>query len=88
MPAPGVTKNNQEISDCSSHREATISPSMSTPLPLRHVLLPNAFLKKGGQHRSFNPLPSMTSAEMVSILQSALDIAVPSDYWSDDDGTE
>jgi hypothetical protein len=92
MPAPGVTKNNKEINDrYLSHRDARISPSLPTPLPLEHVLMPFGFLKKKDQLPPFKPLPSLTRAEMGSILQSALDIAVPSDYWSDccdDEGAE
>jgi hypothetical protein len=88
MPAPGVTKNNQEISDrYSSHRAARISPSLPTPLPLEHVLMPYSFLNTRDQLPRSKPLP-MGSAEMVLILQRALDIAVSSDYWSDDEGTE
>jgi hypothetical protein len=47
--------------------------------------MPYGFLQKGDQLPPFKPLP-MSSAEMVSILQSALDImelSVPSDCWSD-----
>jgi hypothetical protein len=82
MPAPGVIKNNQEIIVCSSYRDVRISPSLPTPIPLEHVLMPYGFQKKGDQLPPFKPLP-MSSAEMVSMLQSALDIMESSDYWSD-----
>jgi hypothetical protein len=90
MPAPVTTKNNkEEISDrWSSHRDARISPSLPTPLPLEHVLMPYGFPKKGDQPRPSKALPSMGTAEMESILQSALDIGVPSEYWSYDEGAQ
>jgi hypothetical protein len=77
MPAP-ATKNNQEI----RQREAGISPSLPTPLPLRHVLLSSCFLvKKREKFAPYKPL-TMGNAEMVTTLQRALDL-IPSDYWSD-----
>ena len=51
--------------------------------------MPYGFPKKGDQLPRSKPLPSMGSAEMESVLQSALDIGEPSEYCSSyDEGAQ
>jgi hypothetical protein len=80
MTAP-VIKKNEEISDQSNRGEARLSPSLPTPLPLRFVLMPSGFLNKRDPLPPSKPLRIMGNAEMVSILQQALDLT--SDCCSD-----
>jgi hypothetical protein len=81
MPAQ-ITNNNKEISDRSSHREARISPSLPTPLPLKHVILSSGSLKQRDHDPPSKP-STVRSAEIASFLQRALDLMESSDYWSD-----
>jgi hypothetical protein len=82
MPAP-VTKNDREMSDRStSHREERISPSSSTPLALRHVLLSSGFPKQRDQLHPSKRL-TLGRLERALLLQRALDLIESSDSWSD-----
>jgi hypothetical protein len=64
-------------------REARISPSLLTPIPLRHVLLPSGFQRRHDQLPPSQQAKTMSHDEIAEMLQQALDLVLPSDYWSD-----
>ena len=77
-----MTNNNKESSDRSSHREARVSPSLPTPLPLNHILLFSGSQNQRDQLPLSKPL-TVRSAETASILQRALDLTESFDSRSD-----